>query len=67
MVVKSRDTAGKQIKVTCEVQQLWGNSRVRVVALGDTDGLMRGMECSEHNSVTRATMGYHCKCLNRKR
>jgi F0F1-type ATP synthase beta subunit len=30
--------------VTCEVQQLLGNNRVRVVAMSATEGLMRGME-----------------------
>ncbi|KQJ96832.1 hypothetical protein BRADI_3g27318v3, partial [Brachypodium distachyon] len=44
LVVKSRDTADKQINVTCEVQQLLGNNRVRAVAMSATDGLMRGME-----------------------
>ncbi|PUZ60709.1 hypothetical protein GQ55_4G169000 [Panicum hallii var. hallii] len=44
LIVKSRDTADKQINVTCEVQQLLGNNRVRAVAMSATDGLMRGME-----------------------
>ncbi|KAL8098339.1 hypothetical protein AgCh_031193 [Apium graveolens] len=44
LVVKGRDTAGQQINVTCEVQQLLGNNRVRAVAIGATDGLTRGME-----------------------
>ena len=29
LVVKGRDTAGQEINVTCEVQQLLGNNRVR--------------------------------------
>ncbi|KAA3450199.1 ATP synthase, F1 beta subunit [Gossypium australe] len=44
LVVKGRDTAGQQINVTCEVQQLLGNNRVRAVAMSATDGLTRGME-----------------------
>ncbi|VAH48198.1 unnamed protein product [Triticum turgidum subsp. durum] len=44
LVVQSRDTDDKQINVTCEVQQLLGNNRVRDVAMSATDGLMRGME-----------------------
>ncbi|KAK7322213.1 hypothetical protein VNO80_34909 [Phaseolus coccineus] len=44
LVVKGRDTVGQQINVTCEVQQLLGNNRVRAVAMSATDGLMRGME-----------------------
>ncbi|KAI5650763.1 hypothetical protein M9H77_36768 [Catharanthus roseus] len=57
LVVKGRDTVGQPINVTCEVQQLLGNNRVRAVwgypegldpftalAMSATDGLMRGME-----------------------
>ncbi|KAG6738238.1 hypothetical protein POTOM_057847 [Populus tomentosa] len=44
LVVKGRDTVSQQINVTCEVQQLLGNNRVRAVAMSATDGLMRGME-----------------------
>ena len=44
LVVKGRDTAGQQINVTCEVQQLLGNNRVKAIAMSATDGLMRGME-----------------------
>ncbi|KAL5580661.1 hypothetical protein UlMin_013103 [Ulmus minor] len=43
LIVKGRDTVGQQINVTCEVQQLLGNNRVRVVAMSATDGLMRGI------------------------
>ncbi|XP_048236324.1 ATP synthase subunit beta, chloroplastic-like [Ricinus communis] len=43
-VVKGQDTIGQEINVTCEVQQLLGNNRVRAVAMSATDGLMRGME-----------------------
>ncbi|KAF4360015.1 hypothetical protein F8388_004522, partial [Cannabis sativa] len=39
-----RDTVDQQINVTCEVQQLLGNNRVRVVAMIATNGLMRGMD-----------------------
>ncbi|MED6138652.1 hypothetical protein PIB30_076439 [Stylosanthes scabra] len=44
LVVRGRDIVGQQINVTCEVQQLLGNNRVRAVAMSATDGLMRGME-----------------------
>nr|GMD96886.1 ATP synthase beta subunit [Ipomoea batatas] len=43
-VVQGRDSVDEQMNVTCEVQQLLGNNRVRAVAMSDTDGLMRGME-----------------------
>ncbi|KAL5067401.1 hypothetical protein RYX36_018288 [Vicia faba] len=44
LIVQGRDTVGQQINVTCEVQQLLGNNRIRVVAMSATDGLNRGME-----------------------
>ncbi|KAL6529130.1 hypothetical protein OROHE_014874 [Orobanche hederae] len=44
LVVNGRDTAGQPINVTCEVQQLLGNNRVRALSMSATDGLMRGME-----------------------
>ncbi|MFS7890484.1 putative H(+)-transporting two-sector ATPase [Helianthus anomalus] len=44
LVVKGRDTVGQPINVTCEVQQLLGNNRVRAVAMSATDGLTRGMD-----------------------
>ncbi|KAI7753729.1 hypothetical protein M8C21_032657 [Ambrosia artemisiifolia] len=37
LVVKSRDTVGQPINVTCEVQQFLGNNRVRAVAMSATD------------------------------
>ena len=44
LIVKGQDIAGQEINVTCEVQQLLGNNRVRAVAMSATDGLKRGME-----------------------
>ncbi|KAJ4834960.1 hypothetical protein Tsubulata_004105, partial [Turnera subulata] len=44
LVVKGQNTIGQQINVTCEVQQLLGNNRVRAVAMSATDGLTRGMQ-----------------------
>ena len=44
LVVKGRDTLGQEINVTCEVQQLLGNNRVRAVAMSATEGLKRGMD-----------------------
>src|SRR6478609_2024370 len=38
------ETKGAKLRLTGEVQQHLGGSRVRCVALGSTDGLMRGME-----------------------
>ncbi|KAG2396081.1 ATP synthase subunit beta [Vigna angularis] len=63
LVVTGRDTVGQQINVTCEVQQLLGNNRVRAVAMSaTTNGLKRGMEVIDTGTplsvpVGRATLG----------
>ncbi|CBI29916.3 hypothetical protein VitviT2T_012925 [Vitis vinifera] len=41
LVVKGQDTINQQINMTCIVQQLLGNNRIRVVAMSSTYGLMR--------------------------
>src|SRR3974377_1176619 len=38
---------GTQIRLTGEVQQHLGGNRVRCVALGSTDGLVRGMAAAD--------------------
>ncbi|KAH7294545.1 hypothetical protein KP509_27G006200 [Ceratopteris richardii] len=43
LVVKGKNSAGQEINVTFEVQQLLGNNEVRAVAMSASDGLMRGM------------------------
>src|SRR5436190_19182090 len=53
---------GIKVKLTGEVQQHLGGSRVRCVALGNTDGLMRGQECLDTGKpvsvpVGKATLG----------
>lgn len=57
LVVQSRDTDDKQINVTCEVQQLLGNNRVRAVAMSATDGLMRGMEVIDTGAPLSVPVG----------
>ncbi|DAD49247.1 TPA_asm: hypothetical protein HUJ06_031989 [Nelumbo nucifera] len=57
LVIKGRDTAGQQINVTCEVQQLLGNNRVRTVAMSATDGLMRGMEVIDTGAPLSVPVG----------
>jgi F-type H+-transporting ATPase subunit beta len=44
LVVRRKNTSGKEISVTCEVQQLLGDKTVRAIAINATDGLMRGIE-----------------------
>ncbi|KAJ1268067.1 hypothetical protein BS78_07G107800 [Paspalum vaginatum] len=55
--IKSQDTADKLINVTCEVQQLLGNNRVRAVAMSATDGLMRGMEVIDMGAPLSVPVG----------
>ena len=62
LIVKGQNTAGQEINVTCEVQQLLGNNKVRAVAMSATDGLMRGMQVIDTGApltvpVGEATLG----------
>ncbi|KAG6736843.1 hypothetical protein POTOM_060223 (mitochondrion) [Populus tomentosa] len=57
VAVKGRDTVSQQINVTCEVQQLLGNNRVRAVAMSATDGLMRGMEVIDTGAPLSVPVG----------
>src|SRR5579872_2572042 len=56
------DARGIKLRLTGEVQQHLGGSRVRCVALGSTDGLVRGMDVLDTGSpvtvpVGKATLG----------
>ncbi|CAL5188456.1 unnamed protein product [Lathyrus oleraceus] len=44
LVFQGRDTVDQQIHITCEVHQLLGNNRIKVVTMSATGGLKRGME-----------------------
>ncbi|QDU45329.1 ATP synthase subunit beta [Symmachiella dynata] len=48
---------GVRIKVTGEVQQHLGGGRVRCVALGSTDGMVRGMEAIDTGSAVTVPVG----------
>jgi F-type H+-transporting ATPase subunit beta len=43
LIVKGQNIACQYINVTCEVQQLLGNNKVRAIAMSATNGLMKGM------------------------
>ncbi len=51
------DYKGVHLKVTGEVQQHLGGSRVRAVALGSTEGLYRGMSVTDTGSPVRVPVG----------
>ncbi len=39
LIIKGQNTVGQKINVTCELQQLLGNNKVRVVTMSVTYGL----------------------------
>ncbi len=60
--VTGTNPAGQEVSVTCEVQQLLGDSQVRTVSMSSTDGLVRGMEVEDLGGpinvpVGKATLG----------
>lgn len=61
-VLIDADVKGNKVKVTGEVQQHLGGGRVRCVALGNTDGMRRGMDVTDTGKplsvpVGKATLG----------
>src|SRR5258708_37645558 len=51
------DQKGVKIDLTGEVQQHLGGNRVRCVALGSTDGLIRGMEVRDTGGPANLPVG----------
>src|SRR5262249_10918922 len=51
------DYKGVHLDLTGEVQQHLGGGRVRCVALGSTDGMVRGHECVDTGSPVRVPVG----------
>jgi F-type H+/Na+-transporting ATPase subunit beta len=57
LVIKGKNEAGDDVSVTCEVQQLIGDKRVRAVAMSTTDGLVRGMEVVDTGAPISVPVG----------
>jgi F-type H+/Na+-transporting ATPase subunit beta len=57
VTISGTNTAGQQVSVTCEVQQLLGDHQVRAVAMSSTDGLVRGMEVLDQGAPIRVPVG----------
>jgi F-type H+/Na+-transporting ATPase subunit beta len=57
LVIKGTNSAGQEISVTCEVQQLLGDNQVRSVAMSTTDGLVRGMEAVDTGAAISVPVG----------
>ncbi len=51
------DYKGVKLNLIGEVQQQLGGSRVRCVALGSTDGMVRGMHCVDTGSPVKVPVG----------
>lgn len=51
------ENKGVKLRLTGEVQQQLGGNRVRCVALGSTDGLMRGMEVVDTGAPVKVPVG----------
>ncbi len=56
-VTVTSNNKGVEINLTGEVQQHLGGGRVRVIALGGTDGLIRGQECIDTGGPIMVPVG----------
>nr|QIZ74336.1 CF1 beta subunit of ATP synthase [Draparnaldia mutabilis] len=57
VVISGKNTAGEDMCVTCEVQQLLGDRCVRAVAMNPTEGLMRGMDAVDTGNPLMVPVG----------
>jgi len=57
VVISGKNTAGEDMRVTCEVQQLLGDRCVRAVAMNPTEGLMRGMDAVDTGKPLMVPVG----------
>jgi len=57
IVIFGKNSAGQDINITCEVQQLLGDNQVRAVAMSTTDGVVRGMEVKDTGSPISVPVG----------
>lgn len=55
--VQGKNSAGDEVAVTCEVQQLLGDNQVRAVAMSTTDGLVRGMDVVDTGAPISVPVG----------
>ncbi|NJM46345.1 MAG: F0F1 ATP synthase subunit beta [Alkalinema sp. RU_4_3] len=57
LIIRSKNAAGQNVDVACEVQQLLGDSQVRAVSMKSTEGLTRGMEVMDTGSAIKVPVG----------
>ncbi|MDY6936306.1 MAG: F0F1 ATP synthase subunit beta [Cyanobacteriota bacterium] len=55
--IEGKNSAGQDVSVTGEVQQLLGDNQVRAVAMSSTDGLVRGMEAVDTGGAISVPVG----------
>src|SRR5262245_55799468 len=55
--IRASATGGAELDLTGEVQQHLGGNRVRCVALGSTDGLVRGMDAVDTGGPVSVPVG----------
>ncbi len=55
--ISGKNQAGQELSITCEVQQLLGDSQVRTVSMLSTDGLVRGMEVADTGAPIQVPVG----------
>ena len=57
LTISGKNEAGQDVAVTCEVQQLLGDTQVRAVSMSTTDGLVRGMEVVDTGKSIQVPVG----------
>ncbi len=57
IIVQDKAPNGSEINLTCEVQQLLGENKVRSVAMSSTDGLSRGMKVINTGEPIKVPVG----------
>nr|YP_009340885.1 ATP synthase CF1 beta subunit [Palmophyllum crassum]BAW34832.1 ATP synthase CF1 beta subunit [Palmophyllum crassum] len=55
--IRGETQSGQKIEVTCEVQQLLGDNKVRAIAMSATDGLMRGLDVFDTGAALNVPVG----------
>ncbi len=55
--IKTKDSAGNEISIACEVQQLLGDNQVRAVSMSATEGLVRGAEVTDTGNAISVPVG----------
>ncbi len=57
LLIKGKTESGIEISLTCEVQQLLGDKKVRAVSMSTTDGVVRGMEATDTGKPITVPVG----------